>query len=78
MKRLAGCAAVLAMLTGCHWRAEAEDFKQKWIEETRHHYQTQVIKSAEIEILKKENEQLRAENQILKTQLVAPVPRTDK
>jgi len=71
MKRFAGFTAMLVMLTGCHWRAEAEDFKQKWVEECRYHYQTQMIKSAEIAKLCSELDSLRAENMTLKMQVEA-------
>ncbi len=65
----ASFAAMLVLLTGCHWKAEAEDFKKKWIEEIRYHYQTQMIKNAEVEKLNKDIEALKKENQELKDRM---------
>lgn len=71
MKTLVGCAVLLAMLTGCHWRTEAEEYKAKWLEEARYHYQTQMIKSRELEEAFAAFEKLRAENEVLKAELAA-------
>jgi len=68
MRVLISCVAIL-LLGGCHWKDEAENYKRMFVEETRHHYQTQRIKSAEIEQLAKEIAALRRENEELKAKL---------
>ena len=68
MRVLICCVAIL-LLGGCHWKDEAEHYKHKFLEEARHHYQTQVIKSTEIEQMSKELAALRKENEELKAKL---------
>ena len=74
MKRCLAMVGMLVALTGCHWKAEAEDWKRKWLDESRFHYQTQVIKSAEIAQLRSELDALKAENEALKTKVAGTRP----
>ena len=67
--RYLACAIALLSLNGCHWKHEAEQYKQKFVEESRFHYQTQKIKSEEIAQLAKELAALRKENEELKAKL---------
>ena len=70
--------AILALHGGCcHSRTEAEeleraraeDYKDKWVQEVRFHYQTQMIKSQELKELSDMLEALRAENEELRKQV---------
>src|SRR5688572_20234259 len=54
------------------------DFKHKWVEEARHHYQTQMIKSAELAdagssntLLREANTQLKTVNEQLTTEIAS-------
>ena len=46
--RTAALVLALGMAGGCTWKSEADDWKNKFIQEAKYHHLTQVVKSAEI------------------------------